>query len=178
MTLGVLMLSFLLQVYSTCSLRPWTTVVIVQLYSPHMLKDGGVVSIISVPCPLFSKAKRFCFSQYPYSVASCPTDMCALNHGFCQQKVCEQLHTTQICKKTETCIFSVTGMKLLWEDPVYQDCTQKSLEQSTAAHKINLMRHLIWFNSQFNSSKQVIGLPVKHQCWRMTCLMYLLYLII
>lgn len=51
--------------------------------SPHMLKDGGVVSIIPVPCPLFSKAKRFCFSQYPYSVASCLTDMCALNHGFC-----------------------------------------------------------------------------------------------
>lgn len=51
--------------------------------SPHMLKDGGVVSIIPVPCPLFSKAKRFCFLQYPYSVASCPTDMCALNHGFC-----------------------------------------------------------------------------------------------
>lgn len=25
----------------------------------------------------------FCFSQYLYSVTPCPTDMCALNHGFC-----------------------------------------------------------------------------------------------
>lgn len=69
---------------------------------------------------------------------------------------------THIGEKAEG-IFSVVGGEQEFPtEKLSVSGSPTEIKGKSAAHKINLMRCLTWFNSQFNFSKQVTGLSVKH----------------